>query len=125
MAIVLLTLVWLAAVNVMLVGKASASLAKHKTQAIYVIQRAIEDLRKQPFGGIISGNPITVSIDTRGTPDNTFDDLTGTQTITVTNTDPYYKKAVVQLQWKETLFGKTRIVKECCGTYIANDSQSN
>ena len=123
-AIALLTLVWVADVNTIVVSKMSGSLAKHKVQAVYVMQRTIEDLRKQPFSTIANSNS-TVTIDTRGTPDNYTDDLTGTQTVTVTNTDPYYKKILVQVTWKESFFGKSRTVTEYCGTYIANDSQAN
>jgi Tfp pilus assembly protein PilV len=120
----LLTIVWLAAVNIIVVSRGSGSLARHKTQAIYVMQETIEKLRKQTFGSI-AGSTTTVSIDTRGTPDSTADDFMGTQTVTVTTTDPYYKEVLVGITWNESFFGKQKQVKEYCGTYIANDPQIN
>lgn len=123
-AIFLLTIIWLAAVNVIVISRASGSLAKHNEQAIYAIQQKIEALRKLPFADI-GGGTTTISLDTRGTPDSTADDLTATQIVTVTTPDSYYKKVLIELDWKESLFGKARTVKEYGGTYIANDPQAN
>jgi uncharacterized protein (TIGR02598 family) len=133
-AMLLLTIVWLASVGVIFISKATASHAKHKVQAIYVIQQIIEDMRKQPFGSLRSYastkyNGHTVSIDTRGTPNNTADDLMATPTVTVPSspTDPggYYTQVLVSLTWTESLLGKSKQVTESFGTYIANDSQAN
>ena len=123
-AIFLLTVVWLSAVNVLVISRSSGSLANHKTQAIYYIQRTLEDLRKKTFSTISSGTT-TISVDTRGTPDNTEDDLIGTQVITVTTPDTYYKKVLVEVTWAESFFGKSKICREYGGTYIANDPQAN
>ena len=90
-----------------------------------VTQRAIEDLRKKPFVSIISSSS-SVSVDTKGTPDNTADDLIGTQTITVTSPSPYYKKVAVRLAWNEPLLsGKIKTTEENLSTLIANDPQAN
>lgn len=122
--IFLLTLVWLAAVNVIVVSRATGSLARHKTQAAYVIQQKIEDLRRQVFSTIASSSA-TVTIDSMGTPDTTAGDITGTQIVTVTTPNTYYKRVLVELNWRESFFGKSKIVKEYAGTYIANDPQAN
>ncbi len=124
LSVALLTLVWLATVEVMVMSKIGSSLARHKVQSIHVMQRAIEDLRRKPFASIISATS-TVSIDSRGTPDNYTDDFTGTQVVTVTSPSQYYKKVVVELRWNELLFGKTKTFREYLGTYIANDPQAN
>ena len=124
-AVFLMTIVWLAAVNIIIVSRASGALARHKVQAMYVIQQEIEFLRKKPFSGI-SGGTTSVSIDTKGTPDdNGADDFKGTQIVTVTTPNTYYKKVVIEVDWKESLFGKSKTFKEYGGTYIANDSQAN
>ncbi|MFA6321456.1 MAG: hypothetical protein WCY36_06340 [Candidatus Omnitrophota bacterium] len=126
--ICLLTIVWLAAVNVIIISRASGSLAKHKSQAVYLIQQKIENLRKLPYSSIASSNTTGLSIDTRGTPTVSADDLTGNMVVTVTTSSSSYaycKKVVVELNWKESFFGKQKTVKEFGGTYIANDSQAN
>jgi len=123
-SLVLLVVIWLTTVSVVQISKMSGVRAKHKAQAILVMQRAIEDLRKKPFASI-TGSTSTVSIDTKGTPDNYSDDLVGTQTITVTSPSSYYKKIVVALAWNELLLGKNKTVEEYLGTYIANDPQAN
>ena len=125
--ILLLTIVWLAAVNVVIISRTSGSLARHKVQAVYVIQQTIENLRKQSFSSLVNGTTTTagVSIDTRGTPDNTTDDLKGTQIVTISTPNTYYKKILIELNWKESFFGRSKTVKEFGGTYIANDPQAN
>jgi type II secretory pathway pseudopilin PulG len=124
-ALALLALVWVAAVNVIIISRASVSRAKHKVQASYVIQQSIEKLRRLPFNSIVSDTS-SVIVDSKGTPDNPFDDLTGTQVITVSVKDPnYLKYALVQVSWNELLFGKSKTVTECDSTYIASDSQAN
>ncbi len=123
-SLALLVIVWVAVVSVIHISKMSGVRAKHKAQATLVMQRAVEDLRKKPFA-TIAGSTSTVSIDTKGTPDNYSDDLTGTQTITVTSPSTYYKKVVVTLSWNELLSGQSKTVGECLGTYIANDPQAN
>lgn len=120
----LLVVVWLIMVGVTHVSKMSGLRAKHKAQANLVMQRAIEDLHKKPFPNI-AGSTSTVSIDTKGTPDNWSDDLTGTQVITVASPSSYYKKVVVKLSWNEPILGKNKTVEESLGTYIANDPQAN
>lgn len=124
-ALFLLALVWLSSVSVIVISRASGSLAKHKVQAAYLIQKKIEDLRKQVFSSMASGTTTGVSIDTRGTLNTTADDLTATQIITVTPTNTYYKQVLVELDWKESFFGKPKTIKEYAGTYIANDPQAN
>ena len=122
-SIAILVLVWIATVDMILISKTSESLAKHKMQAAYVIQTALEDLQKKPFTAI-ANSTATVSIDTRGTPDIVADDFTGTRVITVTSYS-YYKKVVVALTWREIFPGAAKNVTEYGGTYIANDTQAN
>ncbi len=123
-AVALLTIVWLSSVSVIITANASGSFAKHKSQAIYLIQQKIESLRKQTFSSIL-GSTTTVSVDTRGTPDSTTDDLAGTQVVTVTTPDTYYKKVLIQIRWTESFFGRSKTVSEYGGTFIANDTQAN
>ena len=123
-SVAIIALVWIAVFNLFIVGEIAASIAKHKTQAIYVAQATIEKLRKLPFASI-TGSTSTVSIDSRGTPDIYSDDFTGTQTVTVYNDSVYYKRVAVDISWNELVAGKNKTMHEYCGTYIANDPQAN
>lgn len=123
-SIVIVGIIWIAALNVFIISTANYSVAKHKTQASLVAQGAIERLRKLPFTGIL-GSTSTVSLDSRGTPDNYTDDFNGTQVITVYNDSAYYKRVVVDISWNEIMSGKGKTVHEYLGTYIANDPQVN
>ena len=131
-AVFLITIVWLSAVEVIVMCRSSGAFARHKAQAIYVMQQTIENLRQQPFANI-SNSATTVSIDTMGTPDNTADDLTGTQYVTVTAhnstiatpTTQNYKDVQLEVDWKESFFGKQKVVREYLWTCIANDIQAN
>lgn len=123
-SMMLLTIVWAEIIEVVMLGASMGSMARHKIQAIYVIQRAIEDLHRKPFTQI-TNSTATVSIDTKGTPDNTADDLMGTQTVTVTDTSAYYKKVVVDVSWNERLQSIARTMAEHGGTYICDDPAAN
>lgn len=123
-SIALLVLVWLTATEVIVISKVSGFLAKHKTQAIYIAQRAMEELHRKSFSQVVSGTS-TVSIDTRGTPDDYSDDLTGIQIITVTNPSVYYKKAAIEIVWNENLPGTTKSTSTACASFITNDPQVN
>lgn len=123
-SMILFAIVWLTAVEVVVIGKVSGSIAKHKTQAAYVAQRAMEDLHKIPFAAIVNSN-FPVIIDDRGTPNILADDLMGTRIITVTNPSPFYRKAVIEVRWNEKLIVATRIMSEWCASFIANDTQLN
>lgn len=124
----LFVLVWIALMGSILMGKTSEVRLRHKIQATYAAQRAIEGLRKQPFDNIVN-NSSSVVIDTRGT-DSTSDDLNGTQTIMVTNypnpPNTYYKRVIITIRWKERLpFGGSINSSEVLGTYMARDPQVN
>jgi hypothetical protein len=113
------------------VSRASGAFARHKAQAVYRIQQTIEGLRQGSFSSIVNSTT-TVSVDTMGTPDNTADDITGTQYVTVATYNSTlaasvqsYKTVKVEIDWKESFFGKQKTVKEYAWTCIANDSQVN
>lgn len=125
-SVLILVIIWLSAVDALIVGKYSASYAKHKVQAMYAAQQKIEELRKQPYPPSSSNS--TVRIDTKGTPDNISDDFTGTQVVTISDvggSGGYYKQVLVEIRWNEVLFGRNRTMREYCGTYIANEPQIN
>jgi len=126
-SILILVILWLAAVNAMIVGKYTASYARHKMQAIYLAQQAIENLRKTPYSLMVSNGPIAVSIDSKGTPDNAADNFNGTQTITVYPevVGTYYKRVAVKISWNEIFFGRAKQISEYCATHIANEPQVN
>jgi len=127
--ICLLTIVWLAAVNVIVVSRGSGSLARHKSQAVYLIQQKIENLRKSAYSALVAGTSTTtiVTLDTRGTPSSSTGDLTGNMIVTIPSSQPvsYCRKVLVEVNWKESFFGKQKTVREFGGMYIANDSQAN
>ncbi|MFA5085329.1 MAG: hypothetical protein WC482_03090 [Candidatus Omnitrophota bacterium] len=122
-----LGMIWLAAVDAMIVGEYSASCARHRVQAAYIAQQAIENLRKIPYDIMASSGPTAVVIDSRGTPDNNNDNFNGIQTITVDAEayGTYYKRVAVNIRWNEMFFGRVRQVSEYCITYIANEPQIN
>jgi hypothetical protein len=120
----LLVIIWLSAVDALIVGKYSASYAKHKIQAMYAAQLAIENLRKIPYVNIQNSNTV-IDIDTKATPDNHADDFTGRQIITVSADLGYYRSVLVDIQWNEILLGINRPMHEYCFTYIANEPQVN
>ena len=123
-SIVIIAIIWITAFNVFIISTTNYSVAKHKTQASLVAQGAIERLRKQPFTSI-QGSTSLVSLNTRGTPDNYYDDFTGTQIISVYNDSPYYKRVIVDISWNEIMSGKGKTIHEYLGTYIAIDPQIN
>ena len=122
----LIAIVWIGAINIIVVARAAESRARHRTQAMYVAQQAIEDLRKQLFSNIVNSTS-TVIIDDRGTTGIYSDDLMGTQVVTVTSPSTYYKKVLVEIRWNEVMSGKNKSVTmhEYYGTNIANDQQVN
>jgi hypothetical protein len=90
------------------------------------MQQAIETIRKKTYSTINNGTTTSsVSVDTAGTPTNIADDLSGTQTVTITTPNAHYKKILVQIVWQESFFGKSKNVGEYCGTFISDDSQAN
>lgn len=127
--ICLLTIVWLAAVNVIVVSRGSGSLARHKSQAVYLIQQKIENLRKSAYSALANGTttPCYLRIDANGTlvVSSTIYDADQKMTLTISTPNTYYKKILITMAWKESFFGKQKTVREFGGTYIANDSQAN
>jgi len=108
----------------MVASKILGSVAKHKIQAIYVAERAMEELHRKPFAQITSSTS-NVSIDTRGTPDNYTDDLMGTQEVTVTSPFTHYKKVVVTVKWNDRLPLSTKEMSERLASFITSDPQTN
>jgi prepilin-type N-terminal cleavage/methylation domain-containing protein len=141
LGIVLLATIWIAAVNVMISSRATGSLAKHKAQAINIMQEAIEAMRKRSFAGMSSYtmtlkpegagpwfiDPAGTSLDTNGTLYNFADDpnLGAVLTVTVGSNMGHYRKVDACLIWNESFFGRKKPVMEYCGAYISDDSQAN
>ena len=127
-SLAILLIIWLAAGSAFIVGKYSASYARHKVQAIYAAQLAIENIRKNVLFANMQNSNVAIRIDTRGTPDNIADDFNGRQIINVSDaagSGGYYKQVLVDIQWNELFFGRNKIMHEYCGTYIANEPQVN
>jgi hypothetical protein len=122
-SVLILVIIWISAVNALIAGKHSSSYSRHKVQAIYAAQRKIEDLRKATYPPTASTT--TIRIDTKATPDNTADDFTGTQIVTVGQDLGYYRQVNVEIRWNESFFGRTKQMREYCSTYIANEPQVN
>ena len=102
--------------------KYMASYAKHKTQAIYMAQRFVEEQRRQPFAGLASAALGTISIDSKGTFGTTADDYLGNATMTVTTLDANRKRLLVEVRWTERSPVGTIILREYCTTDISNDA---
>lgn len=128
LSVLLLVVIWIAAVDTLIVAKYSASYAKHKIQAIYTAQREIERLRKFNYSTMQtqSGTFNDVRLDTKGTPNNPADDMMATRTITVgSDSGNYYRAVNVEIRWNESIFGRTKQMREYCATFIANEPQVN
>lgn len=134
--IMLLTLVWLSAVGVMIVGRYSFSYSKHKTQAMYVAQRIFEEGRRWPFtdlaNGFVTLHTVPVSIDTNGTFDDTADDLMGHSVVTVVPLDAtinsplnYRDRVTVEINWSQRYFGTDKTVREYFTTDITSEGVLN
>ena len=126
----ILTIVWVSAVGLVIVSKYAVSHAKHKSQAIYVAQRTLEQTRRQPFqspdfenyAASLTGQ---VNIDTMGKFSSPVNPFTGNQIVTVTKLDTYRKRVRVEVNWKEHIFGGSVVMREYCTTDIANEPQLN
>lgn len=97
-----------------------ASYSKHKTQAIYVAKRIIEEKRRLPFP-LASTNGVrvaygTVSIDTKGTFNSSSDDYMGQAFFAVTNVDAYRQTLQVEIDWQEHTPAGNMTMKEFCTT---------
>ena len=148
----LMAIVCLSAVNIIVVSSASGSFAKHKMQAMYLIQETIENLRKQPFANISSYaaanfnnlalrpeaagtsvlDPLSgtgTSLDTAGTRYIFTDDprLGAVLNVAVTTNTPntHCDQIIVTVTWNESFFGKRKQVSERAGTFISDDTQAN
>ena len=130
-SIFILLIVWLAAINALIVGKYSASYARHKIQAVYAAELGIEDLRKNvSFANLQNQNGVNVPIriDTKGTPDAVADDFNGRKIITVSDiagSGGYYKQVLLDIQWNEIFFGRNKTMHEYCSTIISSEPQVN
>ena len=125
------TIVWISVVGVVIVSKNAASYAIHKSQAIYIAQRALEQMRRQSFQSPNFENyaaSITgpVIIDTMGNFSSPANPFMGHQVVTVSDyaSDIYRKKVQVEVNWNELVFG-TVVMREYCTTDIANEPQLN
>ncbi len=125
-SVALLVMVWVAAAGIIIISKMGTSVAKHKSQAVYVMEKTIETLRQTVLPSS-STTTTTVNIDTKGVPDPIANVFTGTQTVYVTTPAGMpYKQVIVLLSWKEIFFGKSKTMSEYCGTFIAsNEPQLN
>jgi Tfp pilus assembly protein PilV len=118
----LLTLAWISAVSVIIVSKYSISCSRHKTQAMYVAQRILEEGRRWPFSDLSNGFRTShtgpVSIDTNGTFANTNDDFMGNSVVTVSQLDAYRDKVTVEINWNERFDSANRTMREYFTTDI-------
>ena len=124
----ILTIVWVSAVGTVIVSKYAASRARHKTQAIYIAQSTLEQMRRQPFQSLgssaVSFNG-SVIIDTMGNFNNPTNPFMGNQMVTVSPIDAYRQRVQVTVSWTERLFGGSEPLTEYCTTDIANEPQLN
>ena len=121
----LLAMVFLAAVEAIVVSNYAASYARHKIQAIYFAQRALEEIRRLPFSSITppyhSTRIVAIS------PDN----FTVSCTIDVNSvTSPggissYANKVQIAVNWNEKFYSSNVPAAEYCATDITNESQFN
>ena len=135
-SLLILMIVWLSAVGSVIVSKYAASRAKHKVQAIYLAQSALEQMRRQSFqspdfenyAATITG---PVIIDTMGDFFNPPNIFMGNQAVKVTPVPdiipggPYRKRVQVTVSWTERSLGGSIPMTEYCTTDIANEPQLN
>ena len=121
-SILLLGLALVAFLGALNMYKYMAAYAKHKTQAIYMAQRVVEEQRRQPFAGLASTALGAVSIDTKGTFNTAVDDHLGNAIMTVINLDANRKRLQVEVNWTERSPVGTILLREYCTTDITNDA---
>jgi len=108
------------------------SLAKHKTQAVFIAQASLNTLRTGTYALLpVAGTypsllPNDVTIDTRNTTDPA-DDLHGTRDIILEGLpSDHYRKVTVTISWNENLLGVTPgTLKESAATFITDDPAAN
>ena len=119
----LLAMACLAVVEAIVVSNYTAAYARHKIQAIYFAQRALEEQRRLPFDYIQNQPARSFAI----SPDN----FTVSRTIHVapvtspSGIDQYAKKVWVAVNWNENFYGNKVPAAEYCATDITNESQFN
>jgi type II secretory pathway pseudopilin PulG len=118
-----------------------ASYSKHKIQAAYAAQQIIETQRQNPFSVIITPNPASVDLDTKGNYTNTNCSTNpnlfcGTATMTMTptvytnssgvkTTSTTVDHFVVAISWVEQIVNLKVTMTETYAEDIVNDPMLN
>ena len=118
-----------------------ASYSKHKIQAAYAAQQIIETQRQNPFSTIITPNPASVVLDTKGNYTNTNCSTNpnlfcGTATMTMTQavytnnsgvqtTSTTVDHFVVSISWVEQIVNLKVPMTETYAEDIVNDPMLN
>ena len=126
LSVVILLVIWLAAINAFILGQYSSSYAKHKMQAIYIAQQQIEMLRKSNYAAMASqsGTFNDVYLDTRVKATRVISMDTPTLVHGIT-ADSSYRNVRVEIRWTEPLLGISKTVHEYCAGIISSESQVN
>jgi hypothetical protein len=130
-SITLFTLVWIALIGNVVVGKASEVRSRHIIQAAYQAQKEIERLRRAPYHSLnIYTTPHTVVIDDRGTPTGADDTIGNVTFTTAPIATPLaannVTRVVVQITWRERLPVRgTTTANVRLGTYLCEDPRIN
>ena len=107
-----------------IVGRYAVERAKHRTVVVNRIAGELEEIMETAYVNVIpSTTTQPVPIDARGTV-GTSDDLTGTQTVTVTEmaAGTYgYKKVLVAIGWADVGWGAKSSLSESAITYITQE----
>jgi len=119
-------LIWMAAAASIVGSRYLSSFAKHKGQAIYLAQEALEEQRRRTFNNIAS-RADAVPLDTQGTFNTATDDLNGNRVITVTAVpgDAFRKRVRADVTWWEPILGGRIQIHTYCTTDIANETNLN
>ena len=118
-----LVMTWLAIVGGLVVSRYTATYSRHKIQAIYFAQRALEEQRRLPFVNIQSQAARNFVI----SPDN----FAVNRTITVSSVtspigiDQHTKKVQVAVSWNEIFYNKLVPASEYLATDITDEPQFN
>lgn len=118
-SLLLLTVVWLAAVEALIISSYTSSYSRHKIQAIYFAQRALEEQRR------------LYSINMPSQPEQSFtispDNFTIRRTITITTVNSpggisaHTKKVQIAVNWNEKFYSSNVPAAEYCATDITDE----
>lgn len=92
------------------IGRISATKAKHRIEAMNLLRAKMEEIKNTPYSNIVDEGPVTVTIDEE-------EGLRGTRVVDVD--DDGYKEVEVVISWQDLSLGGTSQVSERLVTIVS------